>query len=467
MKLTRPRTRLALLSTPSPQSRDILLVVDDVWDPAHLEPFLQGGPHCARLLTTRNLDTLPQLCLNVKVDLMQSNEAASLLGADLPKECENQITSLAKRVGNWPLLLGIVNGVLRERVILMHQPLPEAITYVNKALDKRGLTAFSTGNTQARNRAVELTVDVSLERFTQERRERFQELSIFPEDVAISLNVIATLWQVTGGLDDFEVEDFCGRLHSRSLLQSLDLAARQVRLHDVMRSYLQTELARYCDPKLVHGKLVDAWGNPHKLSEMYAWQWYAYHLAGADRKAELRASLLDPVWLQAKLAVTDISSLTADFNRLADDEDLELVHGAIRLSSSAIIRDPAQFASQMVGRLLSYEGMRAIDEFTKRVAECVRTPWLRSLQATLYPPGTALVRVLVGHTFLVCAVAVTSDGRRAISGSEDQTLKVWDLASGRELHTLTGHTDVVRAVAVTPDHRTHELGHGSGSDAGW
>ena len=33
----------------------------------------------------------------------------------------------------------------------------------------------------------------------------------------------------------------------------------------------------------------------------------------------------------------------------------------------------------------------------------------------------------------------------------DQTLKVWDLGSGRELRTLSGHTEGVSAVAVTPD----------------
>jgi hypothetical protein len=34
--------------------RDILLVIDDVWNSTHLEPFLQGGKRCARLVTTRN-----------------------------------------------------------------------------------------------------------------------------------------------------------------------------------------------------------------------------------------------------------------------------------------------------------------------------------------------------------------------------------------------------------------------------
>ena len=45
------------------------------------------------------------------------------------------------------------------------------------------------------------------------------------------------------------------------------------------------------------------------------------------------------------------------------------------------------------------------------------------------------------------------DGQRAVSASQDKTLKVWELASGRELCTLSGHTDSVTAVAVTGDGR--------------
>ena len=40
-----------------------------------------------------------------------------------------------------------------------------------------------------------------------------------------------------------------------------------------------------------------------------------------------------------------------------------------------------------------------------------------------------------------------------MSASSGQTLKVWDLSSGRELRTLTGHAREVMAVAVTPDGR--------------
>ncbi len=36
---------------------------------------------------------------------------------------------------------------------------------------------------------------------------------------------------------------------------------------------------------------------------------------------------------------------------------------------------------------------------------------------------------------------MSGDGRLAVSASEDKTLKVWDVESGRELRTLAGHSD--------------------------
>ena len=65
----------------------------------------------------------------------------------------------------------------------------------------------------------------------------------------------------------------------------------------------------------------------------------------------------------------------------------------------------------------------------------------------------ALERHLVGHVGEVLACAVTADGRRVISGSEDGTLRVWDLATGQQIATLQGHAGWVHACAVTPDGR--------------
>ncbi|MEH2455278.1 TIR domain-containing protein [Nostoc sp.] len=59
-----------------------------------------------------------------------------------------------------------------------------------------------------------------------------------------------------------------------------------------------------------------------------------------------------------------------------------------------------------------------------------------------------------GHTNSVLVVAITPDGKTVVSGSFDKTLKVWDLATGQCRATFAGHTNDVYGVAITPDGKT-------------
>jgi hypothetical protein len=65
--------------------------------------------------------------------------------------------------------------------------------------------------------------------------------------------------------------------------------------------------------------------------------------------------------------------------------------------------------------------------------------------------GGREVRTLTGHTDWVNSVAFSPDGQFLASGSWDTTIKLWEVTSGREVHTLTGHTDWVNSVAFNPD----------------
>jgi WD40 repeat protein len=58
-----------------------------------------------------------------------------------------------------------------------------------------------------------------------------------------------------------------------------------------------------------------------------------------------------------------------------------------------------------------------------------------------------------GHPGRVFAVTFTPDGRRALSagGGGDNSVRVWDLATGREVGQFRGHTDGVRNLVVLPD----------------
>jgi len=111
---------------------------------------------------------------------------------------------------------------------------------------------------------------------------------------------------------------------------------------------------------------------------------------------------------------------------------------------------PLRFKQQMLYRAFDLQIPEMLRQIMRALQDVpqVLTPTWNNKQESL-----ALERTLRGHSLNVTAVAVTPDGRRAVSASADHTLKVWDLATGAAERTLRGHSARVLAVAVTPDGR--------------
>src|SRR6266496_1410179 len=439
-----------------------LLVLDDVWRADDLTPFLQGGPRCAHLITTRNDQILPAIAKRIPVDAMLQQEAIELLQAGLGSRHrraakEQAFRTLVSRLGEWPLLLRLANGILRDRVIRLHEPVPAALDFLRRIFDKYGVVAFDAKNTQERWQAVERTLQVSLLQLNAQELARYEELAIFPEDVDIPLVTVQRLWQVTGSWDDLDTDALCQRLSSLSLLLSYDLTKRRIRLHDVVRNYLQVKVGARL-PAL-HEQFLDAYGLHRwadlSLDEPYLWEQLAPHLLAAGRIDTLVATVKDLRYLATKIYVRRSAyAAEADVRRaqerMPNDRVLPLLQHY--LANLSYLLNRCETLREVENTLLCYLCLlKEISPHCDQFQQELPHPLLLAQHPLPDLPHPALVRTLQGHTDWVNCCAISPDGHWIVSASNDRTLKVWDVQRGTERFTLKGHTDEVRDCAISPD----------------
>lgn len=434
----------------------VLLVVDDVWDASQLRPFRIGGRTCTRLVTTRIPDLLPATGVRIPVDAMSGDQARQMVAdgaAGLPADAVEQLAALA---GRWPVLLNLVNRVLRHR-IARGQPAAQAAHEVVRHLIAEGPVAFDPARPVDRSQAVAATIRASLALLDPADQQRYLDLAIFPEDVDVPLDVLGLLWPGR------RVEALCEELAGLGLAADyrLDEPGPRLVLHDVVRAYLHT--CRTADEHVqVHRRLASAaagllpaqdepvswWLLPDNAG--YLWRYLPYHLRAAGQDHELAGLVSDLRWVEAK---------TRRFGSVvAAEADLELVDTptTIRLRWAlsqatpllSAMDPPTALGATLASRL---DGVSGLELVVQRYRATLPRPLLEPAWPLPDQPDPTQPSTPSGHIGAVIVCAFSPDGALLATGGEDGAVRLWRVVDCAEQRVFTGHSGSVWGCAFSPD----------------
>ena len=419
-----------------------LVVLDDIWDLGHYNAAFDAlGEQCQLLLTTRDNSIANRLsAFQYSLAELEKNKALALLQRwTNVEQLPDVAVDVARECGYLPLALAMVGAYLRDKPHRWERILEKLQT---ADLEKHKINKqLLPGYQYELFRAIQVSVD-ALDKVgdlsAEEVKERYFDFAVFSEDVPILEIVLETFWQPLG-LDEDDTEELLDELVDKSLLRRDDEG--RLTLHDLQFDYINKRTEG--NLPLRHQRWLDAYKAKCKQGwascpqDGYFFSQLTRHLKEAGQLDELRQLLFDYDWLRAQLAANGINSLLADYDWLTDDETLKLLQSTLRLSAHVLVAQPTQLKERLWGHLRD-RGQPDVERLLNQAATQNLSIWLQPQQAKLTPPGGPLLRTFEGHSGWVMSVALSGDGRQALSGSSDKTMKLWDVSTGECLATFCG-----------------------------
>ncbi|MGB8321751.1 MAG: GAF domain-containing protein [Candidatus Acidiferrum sp.] len=166
---------------------------------------------------------------------------------------------------------------------------------------------------------------------------------------------------------------------------------------------------------------------------------------------------------EVNAAPTPMSSAVTSSPIAKDDESAETLDARSSKSTSEKIRDAAQQTLVRTDVTLPLPAMTKLttasllpaakDEEPRRTATATIPAPIVPRSSSTAPPNFVLDHTLQGHSGWVTGLAFTPDGRRLVSGSWDQTVKMWDVSTGLPVGVVSNNIHYVQALASSRDGR--------------
>lgn len=458
----------------------LLLIIDDAWRREDVDAFDILGPRCRALITTRDAGLLTSLGgTHHVVELLTDAEALRLLAvaADKPlEELPAEAHQVLQQCGRLPLAVALAGGL-----VVAGTPWAS----LQKAFERHKLEFLENEQSaEPQHRNLWKTIEISVQALPDEEQTRLVELAVFPEDEAVPEAAIATLWEQTGNLDDLDTQQLLIKLKRRSLIQVTASGAAdsssigRVSMHDLIHDYcVRRAQSLYGKVSSLDDKLLTAYrakcsdGWPSGPNDGYFFEHLRHHLVSAGHSTEAFQLLQDLDWLGAKTRAGLVFDLVRDVHEA--EQDLTEADRTTFLPWSHFLRGNASFLGDHPASFFQQAYNEPVDSPVSKSAQHL---WSlasgtreksASASPTLVPtaflewlnrPGEwqqpACLMTLIGHTEVVTSVAFSGDGSTVVSGSDDQTIKVWDAKTGACRTTLNLQEVWVNSIAISRDGST-------------
>jgi NB-ARC domain/WD domain, G-beta repeat/APAF-1 helical domain len=457
------------------RGKRVLIAVDNVWDRGPLDALTGLAPTCAVLFTTRVPDLATTVgAAPILVDELTQEQALELLGrwtGQAPAVLPETARMLCTRVGNLALDVAMAGAmVARGRSFTDVLDLIELdLTRVRADLDP----AYPY-------RTLFAAIEAGITDLPEDSQRGYAQLAVFAGRGPFPRAAARALWQPE--LPDAEVGDLLAELTGRSLLTAAgqDWYAAHDLQYEVLAHRLGPAGLAAAHARLLAGyrlRYPSGWAG--SAADPYLARTLAGHLHDAGLAGELHTLLTDAAWIQARLSHGQLPDLIPDYSYAQDPLPRQILR-ALRRSAAALAIDPGQVRGQLAGRLMGHPDPEIAAWARGLTRQRGPGAWLAPLTPALTPTTDPLQQILRGHIGEVLSVAVTADGATAVSGATeisggattiggwpDRSVRVWDLATGREQAELTGHGGDVLSVAVTADGATAVSGGQDGSVRVW
>ena len=215
--------------------KQMLLVVDDVWHPEHLDPFRVGEDGCCVLVTTR--EARISGADRYDLDVMTADQALELmtqkLSEPLSRSDRERALEFSNRVGFLPLALELAASQIEEGVTWLEllEDLQAEVVRL-ETLDFYGQDEIPD-DAKRRKYSLLACFNLSLKQLSLEQLRQFAWLGVIPEDVTLTQEMAETLWQVTSRQSGSILRIFRAKA---LVLQGVKQANGQpsYRMHDLM-----------------------------------------------------------------------------------------------------------------------------------------------------------------------------------------------------------------------------------------